>query len=59
LEKINEIINQSNQPNNLEETIEEFNTYWKKYQDTWNKNLWAIYNNLRFDEEQHLKVKII
>jgi hypothetical protein len=59
LEKINEIIYSSNQPNNLEETIEEFSTYWKKYQDTWSKNFWSIYNNLRSDEEQLLKVKYI
>ena len=57
LEKINEVINSSNQPSNLEETIEEFNTYWKKYQDTWNKSYWNIYNRIRLNEEQHLKVR--
>jgi hypothetical protein len=56
LEKINEVINSSNQPSNLEETIEEFNSYWKKYQDNWNKKYWNIYNKIRSNEEKTLKV---
>lgn len=32
--------------NKIEELVDEFNIYWKNYQDKWNQDYWQIYESL-------------
>lgn len=46
-------------PNKIEDLVDQFNIYWKNYQDKWTPNYWEIYESLHNNEKNENEISDI